>query len=171
MARASRAALLLPLSLAACAHAPAALAVEDLPTENLVRIVNSRPRAVRFYYADEPGFDERFQMFGIRYRDGAGRLVAMNGGGPEAWWTPLAYSSNLYVPGRQPSQPLTVPGRGSRDFPRAELLAWLRPRYGDAPRVTGPCTVQFRLFARPHPRSLRYFGILSGWAPGPCPGT
>ena len=134
-----------------------------------MRIVNPTARTITLYVSDAPGFADEFQLFFVRYRDAQGRPVTFNGGGPDHWWTPLSYSSQLYLPGREPSQRLTIAAGQSRDYSRSALFAWFETWSHDRRAIDGPCTAQLRIVARMHPRAVDHAEILGDWGPAPCP--
>jgi hypothetical protein len=134
-----RAAALLSLALGGCVASPNNLRLEDLPGENVVRIVNPSRHPVRFYRFAEYSAGPR-TMLQIRYRDRDGQPVAVDYPVSGGWSTGGMYSENLYPVGQLPTALVTITGRGRLEFPRdsrfVEIMGPWTP--GPCPRTTEP---------------------------------
>ena len=160
-------AILLLLPAPVLAAPPGGLRLEDRAAENVIRISNPSRRAVTVFYNYAGSFGD-YQMLKIRFRDGAGRIVGLDGGHGDGWWTPLVNDSNLYRPGHVPRRSLTVAAGDVYDMPRdiGALTAWLR--MGEV-RVAGPCQIQLMLATYPDRRSSARREVTSEWQPADCP--
>jgi hypothetical protein len=165
-------ALLALIPLAACASVPrgvAGLRVEQRAAEGLIRIVNDGPRDLTLYYTNHPPFTSSYNMFKVRFRDGAGRVLDGDNW-VRGWWTATMSSSELVdrSAGPPPRRPLTIPARGHIDMRRDMDLLTVNRRQTDS--VVGPCEMQVMLSVHPGTRwSDRRIEVLSEWAPEPCP--
>ena len=164
-----RAASLLPLALGACVTSSGSLRLEDLPAENVVRIVNPNRLAVRVHHLAEDRSWRPRAMFTIRYRDRDGQPVAVDYPVVGGWFTGGMYSETLYEIGRLPTRPVNIRAHGSLDFSRDVLLESFGQLEHRRPPAAAPCTVQLRISFLRHPHDRHFEEVLGPWTPGPCP--
>jgi hypothetical protein len=146
------------------------LRIEDRPADGVVRVLNPSRTPARLYYNWANGFGG-YQMFWIRFRDGAGNLVRINGGQEDGWWSPVIASSTSYGPGEwPPRRELVIPAQGFLDIDRdvGPMMAWIR---GSRISAAGPCEIQIMLRAYSERRSWDRVELLTNWQRSACPSS
>ena len=144
------------------------LRIDARPDERIFRVSNPGPSTINLYYDWASSFGD-YQMFFIRFVDGAGNLLQARGDDC-GWWSPKENQSMLWLPGRWPERRrLSVPARGHIDIPidLAALTSWWS--YGGGAQATGPCAMQVRLFGYLKRRTWDSVTAETAWLPAPCP--
>jgi hypothetical protein len=144
------------------------LRVEDRPAEGVVRVSNPTGSDIRFYYDAVSSFGD-YQMFFVRFRDGAGNPIPIPGMPDCNFYSPKVNWSDLVDPDEKPDRKnFTIPAGGHRDIKRElkDFFGWWR-----GPKTaTGPCQVQVRLFGYLNATTRNGKGAITEWQPSPCPG-
>ncbi|MEA3046911.1 MAG: hypothetical protein QOJ53_1243 [Sphingomonadales bacterium] len=139
------------------------MSVEDLPSQNVIRVTNRSPADARLYYGYLPEFGP-LQMFLMRFRDRNGTIFDVSGS-QDGWFTPKVHSATM---GRAPRRVLEVPAHASIDFERDVAYFAGFTRWTGA-RAAEPCDVQIKLLVYLDHDRRRPIEALSEWRPGPCP--
>jgi hypothetical protein len=155
---------MLPAACAGVSVSERSLFVEDVPSRNILRVLNTSDRDIVLYYNYGRSFGE-LQMFYVRFRDRAGNLFDL-GGARSGWFTPKMYSASTYS--TPPRETLVVPARGAVEFER-DLAAFVNWARWNGPRDGAPCEVQFKLFGYVDNDSRAPVEAVTMWQPGPCP--
>jgi hypothetical protein len=142
--------------------------VEDRLADGVIRVSNRTRSDIRFYYDVASSFGD-YQMFFVRFRDGAGNPIPLPGISDCKFYSPKAYWSDIVTDEERPDrESFIIPAGGYRDIKRdlTDFFAWWRdPKTG-----TGPCQVQFRLFGYLDAQTREGIGAVTEWQPSPCPG-
>jgi hypothetical protein len=76
------------------------LRLEDLPEKGILKVVNTRKKAVRLFY-DHENFGD-YTMFFVRVRDAIGKIIIIDGGSDCGWWSIKSIQSQMFEYGHWP---------------------------------------------------------------------
>ena len=144
------------------------LRVVDRLAEGVFRVSNVTGSDIRFHYDAVSSFGD-YQMFFVRFRDGAGNPIPIPGMSDCDFYSPKVNWSDLVHHEQKPDRKtFTVPAGGHRDIRRdlRDFFAWWRGPKAAA----GPCQVQVRLFGYLDATTRDSIGAVTEWQPSPCPG-
>lgn len=138
------------------------ISIEDVPSQNIVRVTNRSPTPINLFYEYAHGF-RGSQMFFVRFRDSSASIVNIPGT-DDGWFTPKIYSASLRLARRS----VMFPGAATTDLPVdvGYFASWVRRNNSS---TTGPCEVQIKLFGYLSNNSRAPVEAVTAWRPGPCP--